>query len=784
MRSRRSRRTLLAAALAAALAALLLAALDSALPPPIPEPGADGSTVVLAADGSPLRAFTARDGVWRYPIALDQVSPRYIEALIGYEDRHFLAHPGVNPWALLRATGQALRHGRVISGGSTLSMQAARLIEPIPRTPLGKLKQILRALQLERRLSKEQILTLYLQRAPFGGNLEGVAAASWAYLGKSPLQLSHSEAALLAVLPQAPSRLRPDRHATAARDARDKVLRRLAEHGIWPAKTIAEAADEPVSARRLRPPMAAALLAERVRREAPGEAVIHTTIDARLQRLIERRVAAHMAGLPAHSSAAVLVVEHQGLATRAYVGSASYGDRERLGHIDMVRARRSPGSTLKPFIYALALDDGLIHSQSLLVDAPQDFNGYKPSNFGDLFRGPVSAADALKLSLNVPAVDLLERVTPARLAARLHHARVDMALPRSAAPNLTLALGGVSVALEDLTGAYAALARDGQGGRPRLRPDEPLDQRQIISAGAAFIVREMLTERGFAAEGSAGLDTSRQATAAVKTGTSYGFRDAWAIGVTPRYTIGVWIGRPDGTPMPGHYGAVTALPLWTALAEAMPRASGAETRRAATDSVARAEICWPLGGLRADTAAPLCHQVRDAWILAGNVPPTLADRHDPLAQTLRVDYWIDPASGLRVDTGCAVLAMRTAINARWPSRLQAWLDLRTRARAALPAWSPACAKNQRPPARGRLRIAGGIDGTVLKQAPGSHRAPSIDLRALDAEPPVTWLVNDRLVGYSEGARALRKSFANPGEQRIVAIDAAGHYDRVVLRVAP
>src|SRR5690606_7856708 len=439
---------------------LALLALDLAFPPPLPDAGGH-ATLVTARDGTPLRAFPDARGVWRLPAAAETVSPLYVEALLAYEDRWFRAHPGVNPAALLRAAWQAVRHGRIVSGGSTLTMQVARILEPHPRTLAGKLRQVLRAVQLEAHLSKDRILTLYLERAPFGGTIEGVEAASWAYLGKPAARLSHAEAALLAVLPQAPTRLRPDREPEAARRARDKVLERMAAGGHWSRAEVDDARIEPVVARALQPPLSAALLAQRLRERDPGAPRIVSSIDAALQRSLEDRLQAYVARLPARTSAALLVVDNATMEARAYLGTAAFGDAARLGHVDMVRAWRSPGSTLKPFVYGMALDDGLVHSQSLLVDAPQSFGGYRPGNFDAAFNGPVAVADALRLSLNVPAVDLLDRVGAARFAARLDHAGIGLRFPRGARPNLSLVLGGTGARLEDLVGAHAALSRGG-----------------------------------------------------------------------------------------------------------------------------------------------------------------------------------------------------------------------------------------------------------------------------------------------------------------------------------
>src|SRR4051812_2140909 len=449
----------------ASLAIVLL--LDRLFPIPLPDP-TSGSTVVLARDGTPLRAFPDSDGVWRYPTRIDDVSPLYIEALLTYEDRWFYHHGGINPLALARAFGQWIVHRRLVSGGSTLTMQVARILDGTPHSAAGKLRQMLRAVQLEAHLSKREILTLYLDRAPFGGTIEGVEAASWAYLGKPAARLSHAEAAMLAVLPQAPSRLRPDREPNAARAARDKVLDRMATLGVWTKAEIDDARIESVAARTLQQPLSAALLAERLHEERPQSRRITTTIDAELQRALEARVTDYLARLPDRTSAALLVVDNSTLEARAYIGSAAFGDEARLGHVDMVRAWRSPGSTLKPFLYGLALDDGLIDSESLLVDAPQSFGTYRPGNFDMAYNGPVGAAEALRLSLNVPAVDLLDRVGPARFAARLANAGLGMRLPRGVAPNLSVILGGVGVRMEDLAGAYVALNRDGVGGRVRF----------------------------------------------------------------------------------------------------------------------------------------------------------------------------------------------------------------------------------------------------------------------------------------------------------------------------
>ncbi|HNB66949.1 penicillin-binding protein 1C, partial [Accumulibacter sp.] len=474
--------------LAAVLALLLLA--DQLFPPPLPGRAAAQAQVVLARDGTPLRAFPDRTHVWRHPVRLEEVSPRYLEALIAFEDRSFWWHPGVNPWALARAGGQWLRHGRIVSGGSTLTMQVARLLEPTPRTLVGKLRQIARALQLELRCSKREILEIYLTYAPMGGVLEGVEAASRAYLGKPAQRLSASEAALLTVLPQAPSLLRPDRYPERARQARDKVLARMLER--WGAATITEARQEPVIAQTVREPLLAPLFAERLRRRNPGLARIETTLDASVQQSVEQLLAARLTVVPPRVSLAALVVDNATLEVRAYAGSADFSDDERFAHVDMVQAPRSPGSALKPFLYGFALDEGLIHSQSLLADVPQSFAGYQPGNFQASFSGPVSVSEALQRSLNVPAVEVLERLGANRFVALLRRGGLKLDLPRGATPNLGVILGGAAVSLEDLVGAYTAFARGGISGRPRYQVTAAHEESRMLSEGAAFIVRDVL----------------------------------------------------------------------------------------------------------------------------------------------------------------------------------------------------------------------------------------------------------------------------------------------------
>src|SRR4051812_15867692 len=399
------------------------------------------STVVLDRDGRLLRPFATPDGRWRLPVATRDVDPRYVAMLKAYEDARFDRHPGVDPLALLRAGAQLVRHGRVASGGSTLTMQVARLLEPRDeRTALAKLRQLVRAAQIEQRLSKDAILTLYLTLAPYGGNLEGARAATLSYFGKEPKRLSFAEAALLVALPQAPETRRPDRFGETARRARDRVLDRAAARGVLTEAEARAAKAEPVPSERKGFPMLAAHAAAAGVAERPGEPVHRLSLDARLQASLEALAAERVAGIDARLSAAILVVDNATGEVRAHVGSPAYLGRERAGAIDMTAALRSPGSALKPLIYALAFESGLAHPETLLDDRPSRYGAYQPDNFDLAFQGTVTARRALQQSLNLPAVELLNQLGPARLLARLKQAGIPIAMPKDAAPGLAVGL--------------------------------------------------------------------------------------------------------------------------------------------------------------------------------------------------------------------------------------------------------------------------------------------------------------------------------------------------------
>ncbi len=555
------------------------------------------SVEVVDRQGDLLRAYTVADGRWRLALNRVQADPGYIAMLLAFEDRRFLSHRGVDGRALLRAGLQALWNGQVISGGSTLTMQVARLLESSGTGRWqGKLRQIRLALALERRLSKDQIVNLYLHLAPFGGNLEGLRAASLAYLGKEPYRLTPAEAALLVALPQSPEGRRPDRNVQAAGDARDRVLARAVMAGVIDADQGRAARTEPVPAARRPFPALAPHLADRARRADPAAQRIALTIDRPLQKALETLAAQTVAGQGDRLQVALVVADHRTGEILASVGSAAFRGDARQGFVDMTQALRSPGSTLKPLVYGLAFDDGLVHPETLVEDRPTRFGTYAPQNFDRQYRGTIRLREALQLSLNIPVVQLTEALGPARLLTALDRAGVHYALP-DGAPGLAIALGGIGVTLQDMVQLYATMARGGVPLPLRWTPQQSEPGLRVLSPVSAWQVGDILA--GLAPP--PGAPTNRLA---YKTGTSYGHRDAWAIGFDGRHVVGIWMGRADGTPVPGAFGADLAAPvLFQAFARLKPALDPQPPAPPATLLLSNAQLPQPLQRFRSRSAA-------------------------------------------------------------------------------------------------------------------------------------------------------------------------------------
>ena len=534
-----------------------LDAADKTYPPPIDKAGRV-SAEVLDADGQLLRAFATPEGRWRLKTDVSDVDPQFLRMLVAYEDRRFYDHHGIDALAIGRAALQLVTNGRIVSGASTLSMQVARLIEPRSgRSLSAKLLQVARAIQIERRLSKEQILDIYLTHAPYGGNLEGVRAASLAYFGKEPKRLTVAQAALLVALPQLPEKRRPDRNIAAAEAARKRVLERVAVIDAVGDGEAERAEATLVPARRMQLPALAAHVAEAALRKAPQQREHKTTLKKQVQEGLELAAKNAAMRLGPKLSVAMVMADARSGEIVGEVGSADYFDASRSGWIDMTRISRSPGSTLKPFIYGLAFEQGLVSQETIIEDRPSDFFGYRPRNFDMSYQGDVTIREALQLSLNVPAVKLLDAVNPTRLMVRFRRAEVRPSLPPNETPGLAIGLGGVGVTLKDLVQLYTALANKGQPvrigdgvtGMPGKIDGEPLLE-PVAVWNIADILSGVIPPAG-----------APQRGIAYKTGTSYGYRDAWSVGYDGRYVLGVWVGRPDNGAVPGLTGYGTAAPI-------------------------------------------------------------------------------------------------------------------------------------------------------------------------------------------------------------------------------
>jgi penicillin-binding protein 1C len=564
--ARRWHRLKLAAAMSAAAGLLLVGVFAAWVVSLGPLPLAAArqvSTTVVDRNGKLLRAYAMSDGRWRLPVdAKTGVDPGYLKLLLAYEDKRFYSHAGIDPLALGRAAFQLVTRGHIVSGGSTITMQLARLMEPRrERSLYAKLRQMVRAVEIERQLTKDQILDLYLALAPYGGNLEGIRAASIAYFGKEPKRLSPAEAALLVALPQSPETRRLDRYPDAARAARDRVLSRMVEDGQMPSEDALEARKIAVPKLRKPMPILAPHSADQAVANVKDAPVIRLTLDAGLQKVLEALARDRAIALGPNISVGIIAVDNESGDVLARVGSPDYFDDRRAGQVDMTRAVRSPGSTLKPFIYGLAFEDGFVHPESLIDDRPVRFGSYAPENFDMTFQGTVPVRKALQLSLNVPAIELLDRVGASRLSSRLKQAGASLVLPKDEVPGLAMGLGGVGITLQDLVQLYSGLAR--------LGTTRPL--REIVRAGddAHDSLRDPLRlmdqvaawQVGNVLMGTPPPENAPHNRIAFKTGTSYGYRDAWSIGFDGRITIGVWVGRPDGAPVPGLVGRIAAAPI-------------------------------------------------------------------------------------------------------------------------------------------------------------------------------------------------------------------------------
>ncbi|AGW14587.1 penicillin-binding protein 1C [Megalodesulfovibrio gigas] len=670
---------------------LVFLGLDQLFPFPWDALNQTPAVTVQDRHGRPLRVFLPPDGRRRQPVPLAQVSPLFRAVLVASEDRHFHRHPGVNPLAILRAAVMNLRAGRVVSGGSTITMQLARLCEPRERTIGAKLLESFRALQLEWRLSKDEILERYINMTPYGGNVVGVAAAAESYFGKDQQHLSLGEAALLTVLPRAPQGYDPVKNPQAARRARDRLLAVLERRGridaVQRRQAMAQQLPEGVTPLpRLAPHLAELAKALAEQRLPPGDSgrvMVATTIDRALQTAVESRLrdSAEWIRRQRLENAAVVVIENETRAVRAMAGSIEYMDFEHHGFINGCLIARSPGSALKPFLYAQAMDMGLIVPKSYLLDIPTDISGYSVRNFDGTFQGMITVEAALVQSRNVPAVRLLAQVAPPAFLELLRQAGLSTLKKTPYEYGLPLALGACEVTLLELANAYASLATLGQYRPPALLLQEeqaPPPAARILSREASWLTLDMLTRVERADLPRSWQHAKDAPSVAWKTGTSFGHRDAWAVGVSRQYTIGVWVGNLDGRAEMGISGATHAGPLLFDLFRVVEGAGAALTRpldlALTTMAVCAADHLLP---------GPACPDRTEVTVIEGRTRLPRSELHQRI--------FVHPETGERVAGDCLQhLPHVPRLVRQYPVEFTAWMRAQGVQGEAMPAMHPTC----------------------------------------------------------------------------------------------
>jgi penicillin-binding protein 1C len=515
------------------------------------------------SQGNILRGFTNKSGFWLMPVELDEINPQLINATLSIEDNRFRKHFGVDPFAVMRALGLNLKNGRIISGASTISMQVMRLIEGRQRSFPNKIIEAVHAIHLERLYSKDEILRLYLELAPYGGNIHGVKAASFRYFNKHLAGLTLSECALLAGIPQSPTRLRPNRYPDKAAARRDRVLLSMLKNNYITKAQYDTALKEPVSAGNNILPFKTPHFAEFVHRRYSKTKNVHTTLDPAIQHFAENALSETVNSLKPYgvTNGAIVVIENATGSIRAMVGSADFFSRENSGQINGALSRRCPGSTLKPFTYALGFEQGLFTPSMILSDKPVQYNGYSPTNYDNKFRGDVSVREALVDSLNVPAVEVLNRVGYRNLYRFLRSVGITTLNQLPEHYGLALTLGAGEVNLLELTNAYAALARLGEYKPYTFIEGKENQSRRILSEAAAYLVADITSDTKRLNDIGIHRDNNIHPKIAWKTGTSYGNKDAWTICYNPEYTIGVWLGNFSARTAKALVGVDAAAPI-------------------------------------------------------------------------------------------------------------------------------------------------------------------------------------------------------------------------------
>lgn len=667
------------------LAVILFVMLDCLFPVAA---GIEYAPLIKAKDGTVIHAFLTRDQQWRFETKLSELTPELKEAILFKEDKQYYHHFGINPLSVGRAIVNNVFHLRRTSGASTITMQVARLLSPKKRSYLNKCIEMFRALQLESHYTKDEVLELYLNLAPYGSNIQGVKAASLLYFNKSPDQLSLAELTALSIIPNRPNSLVMGRDNAYIVQERNKWLHRFAKSGLFKAATIRDAMSEPLTAYRHTAPNGAQQLSWRLRGMQPGKLEIRSTLDAVMQRKAESIVLNYTNALRLRNihNVAVLVLDNKTHQVCVYIGSPDFNDRAHNGQVDGVKALRSPGSTLKPFLYGMAFDAGIATPQTVIADVPINVAGYTPENYDMQFRGKVSIDDALRQSLNIPAVKTLRTLGVPAFTQGLSKAGIYSVWQQRRRVGLSMILGGVTVRLEELTTLYSAFANGGVANPIKwVMADgslatDTLPAHRILSPAADYMVCKTLSELTRPDLPNM-YDAARNVPRiAWKTGTSYGRKDAWSVGFNARYTIGVWLGNFDGHGVPGLGGASTATPLLFELFNALDRDAGSEWLQAPAALSAR-YVCKETGKLPADFCGD---QVMDYYI------PGISTNERCEHQR---NVWVAADGAYAYCTSCLPSSgYQTKAYPSVSSEMAAWYDEHHISYAHMPPHNPACGR--------------------------------------------------------------------------------------------
>ncbi len=753
-------------------AAIVLVALDLCFPLPHDRLFPKSSTLVLDNQGELLRAFLAPDDMWRLRVRRDEIASALVDAVLAYEDRHFFHHPGVNPAALVRAAIANLRAGNVVQGGSTITMQVARMIEPKERTVMSKLIEIFRALQLELHYSKDEILTLYFNHAPYGGNIVGVGAASWAYFGKAPEQLSRGEAALLAAIPNSPNRHRPDVNPQGARRARDRVLKLQQDSGNLTAAELLAAESENIPERRRELPFGTPHLAEYLRRIYPDRERLATTIDRDVQGLAETALLQHVTGLKGRdiNNGAVVIIDNRSHQLLALAGSHDFFDSTAFGQVNGALSPRSPGSALKPFVYALALGRGVISPRTLLNDVPVEFGGYRPVNYDESYSGVVSAEEALIRSLNVPAINLAATVGGEEFFRLLKSGGVSTLNKPWAQYGLPIVLGGCEVTLLELTNLYAALADTGVFTPCRALLDQPgVPGRALFAPEATYIVTEILAELRRPELPSVWDAAVNIPKVAWKTGTSLGKRDAWSIGYNRNYTVGVWIGNFDGRGSPGLVGAEVAAPLLFTIFESLN--TGAQVEWFARPGRVSARQVCAVSGM---PPTALCVATEQELFIEGISPNRPCDIHEQIL--------VDARSGVRLCNHCrASHEIEERLIARWPADIATWLARHGHAIDKIPAHNPQCPTVAEGTGPVIVSPAADAEFKIRSEVAREYQKLLLDASVANETRTIYWFQNRKLIFSGDPASRVFLT-PTPGRHELICMDDAGRSSQVTITI--